>query len=175
MAPTVRKGDHVFALTHGGPLPLHGEIVVFKRPSDRKTDFIKRVIGLPGDRVQYRDGRLYLNGMPVERAPLSAAEVAALNYSDVQGVLSFYWERLPDGARYLIGERSDNEALDNTDEFIVPSDSLFMLGDNRDNSSDSRIWGFVPRDLLRASPLYIYGSYDRNRIGMTLQPEGSPQ
>ncbi len=133
--------------------------------------FIKRVIGLPGDRVQLRAGRLYLNGMLVERVPLSAAEFKALNFSSEYGAPSIYWEQLPDGARYVIAETGDDENLDNTEEFIVPPDSLFMLGDNRDSSADSRIWGFVPRDLLRAKPLYIYGSYDCGRIGMTLQPE----
>ncbi|MFM9843112.1 MAG: signal peptidase I [Dongiaceae bacterium] len=173
MAPALRQGDYMFALTnvYGSELPRRGEIVVFKHPGDRKTDYDKRVIGLPGDRVQYRDGRLYLNGALVEREPLSAAEVEALNYPNEYGVPFFYWERLPNGARYVIAEDSDDGQLDNSDEIIVPSDSLFTLGDNRDNSADSRVGGFVPRDLLRARPLYIYWSRDRSRIGMALQPE----
>jgi len=171
MSPTLRIGDYMFALANvnGGEPPPRGEIVVYKWPSDLKTDFDKRVVGLPGDRVQYREGRLYLNGEMVERVRLTTAEVEMLKFSDERGVPPFYWERLPGGTRYVIAEMSDDEMLDNTDEFIVPPGHAFVLGDNRDNSLDGRKDGFVPLELIHGKPLYIYWSKDRSRIGERIQ------
>lgn len=167
MSPTLRVGDRVVASGNWfeSRPPARGEIAIYKRPSDLKTDWVKRIVGLPGDRVQYKQGRLYLNGEIVERVSLTPAEVEALQFSDEGRVPLFYWEQMPGGARYVIAERSDDEAFDNTNEFTVPPAHVFVLGDNRDDSLDSRSDGFVPVELLRAKPLHVFWSGDWGRIG----------
>jgi len=170
MFPAVRIGDHILALAnvYTDEVPPRGQIVVFKYPPDRKTDYIKRVVGLPGDRVQLRNGRLYINEQMVPREPVAPAGI-----EDPDGPrLSIYRETLPGGATYLIAETSDYEPLDNTEVFIVPDGTVFLLGDNRDHSSDSRISdtvGYVPLALLRDKPLIVYWSTDWSRIGTEIQ------
>ena len=132
-------------------MPQRGDIVVFLLPRDRKTYYIKRVVGLPGDRIQMIKGRLSINGelVPIEPGPTIQDAL------DGKGALPTYFEKLPGGARYSIlkGE-SGNGPSDNTPEFVVPAGNLFMLGDNRDNSVDSRHQsptygvGFVPVELV---------------------------
>ncbi len=170
MFPTVRLGDYILALANVYPneVPPRGQIVVFKYPPDRKTDYIKRVVGLPGDRIQMRAGRLYINEQVVPREPAPDADVGA---SEDPG-LALYRETLPGGATYLIAETSDDEPLDNTEVFMVPEGHVFLLGDNRDHSSDSRESmgvGHVPLALLRDKPLFVYWSKDRSRIGTEIQ------
>ena len=131
--------------------PKRGDIVVFKLPSDNKTDFIKRVIGVPGDRIQMIDNHLYLNGEQVRDTPLSRTEI-----NDMLGSRSAMRlrETLPNGgASFVIQDYGPNGLLDNTEAFEVPEGYYFMMGDNRDNSIDSRVQdgtgvGFVPAENL---------------------------
>lgn len=124
--------------------PARGDIVVFKKPSDNRTDFIKRVIGLPGDRIQMVNGRLFINGSIVPRDPVGYRE-ADEGYG-FTNVLIEYTETLPNGVQHRIYEQDDQQELDNTDVFMVPDDMVFVMGDNRDNSRDSRATeiGMVP-------------------------------
>ena len=168
MFPNVRPGDYIlaFANLYRNEVPPRGQVVVFKYPPDGKTDYIKRVIGLPGDRIQLRAGRLYINDqlVPRERTPDIAAP-------DGHRYI-IYRETLPGGASYLIAEESDEQELDNTEVFTVPDGSVFLLGDNRDHSSDSRIKvtvGYVPLDLLRDKPVIVYWSKDLKRIGTEIR------
>jgi len=170
MFPTLRVGDHIFALAnvYRNKVPPRGQIVVFKYPQDHKTDYVKRVVGLPGDRIQLRAGRLYINDQQVPREPVTDLDIP----SPYGRPLTLYRETLPGGAAHLIAEESDDAALDDTEVFTVPDGAVFLLGDNRDHSADSRIStgvGYVPLALLRDEPLFVYWSPDLKRIGTKVQ------
>jgi signal peptidase I len=129
--------------------PKRGDIAVFKLPSDNSTDYIKRVIGLPGDRIQMVDGILMINGEPVKKELIGKKEVpAGANYRDQA---TYYRETLPNGISYTIQELDiyGNKLGRNTAVYKVPTGNFFMMGDNRDNSLDSRVpspqgVGYVP-------------------------------
>ena len=118
-----------------GSRPEPGHVIVVRDPGQR-INLIKRVVGLPGDRIEMRGGRLYINGDPVEREPQGV-----VRYRDRSGVLveaAVYEETLPNGAAHTIYERTDSGRLDDVGPFIVPENNLFLMGDNRDASADSR-------------------------------------
>jgi signal peptidase I len=173
MMPTLEVGDYLvaakfpygysnFSLTFGHFLPeftyaktpaKRGDIVIFRLPSDPSTDYIKRVIGLPGDQVQVKDGVTYLNGIALKREAIGkynsadSAHLGADSYKDVP----LFREFLPDGTNYTVMELTDDGEGDNTPVFNVPPGHYFMMGDNRDNSSDSRFSvGFVPEANVHA-------------------------
>ena len=130
-----------------GSDPEIGDVVVFKNGRDRNRDYIKRVIGLPGDEIRTIGGTLYVNGERVERELL--ADVPAQCGS--LGEASSYRETLPNGVSYIIQECYGNSyKYDNVGPFQVPADHYFVMGDNRDNSQDSRTSqvGMVPRDQI---------------------------
>lgn len=180
MYPTLRVGDYLFVTKHaygysrysfpfGLPLfkgrifykePKRGDIVVFKFPQNTHTDFIKRIIGLPGDKVQVKNGRLYINGTRVEREENGRYIVD--EYVAIPEFYKQYTETLPDGLQHQIIELSDNERIvDNTEVFEVPEDAFFVMGDNRDRSDDSRISvGFVPKENLVGKAKFIFFSHD---------------
>lgn len=121
--------------------PKRGDIIVFKLPSDNKTDYIKRIIGMPGDTVQMLSGRLYINGRVVERNRIGEV-VETDQYGDTKRV-TVYEETLPGNFIHRIYEENDSGPLDNTDVYTVPENHYFVMGDNRDNSQDSRVTGLV--------------------------------
>lgn len=128
--------------------PKRGDVMVFKLPSDPSVDYIKRLVGLPGDTVQVRQGRLYINNEMIQREAVGLHEDDEAGY---EKTLMQYIETLPGGATHAIFEESDEEALDNTPPYIVPEGHYFMMGDNRDHSQDSRVMGqvgFVPQENL---------------------------
>lgn len=180
MIPTLLVGDYLFVSKmsngysrHSLPLsiplikgrifytePKRGDVLVFKMPSDNKTDYIKRLIGLPGDRIQVKDGRLYINGNMMER--IKEEEYVMRDASGKAMRFTKYTEVLPEGFKHPIIEASDMGPFDNTEEFIVPEDHFFMMGDNRDNSLDSRSIkvGFVPKVNLVGKAKFLFFSND---------------
>lgn len=143
--------------------PQRGDIVVF-RPRGQNRDFVKRLIGLPGDDVQMRGGELWINGERVqrERVPEDNGDLFEFEAADGGIELVTRWrETLPDGGpSYITFDRFDIP-LDNTGVFRVPEDHYFMMGDDRDNSDDSRqSVGFVPRDNLIGPAQFVFASFD---------------
>ncbi|HHY49357.1 MAG TPA: signal peptidase I [Alphaproteobacteria bacterium] len=127
--------------------PKVGDIAVFHNISGE--DYIKRVIGLPGDRIQMKDGRLYINGEMVEREEIGRGTDTDSEMHTVP--VTLYRETLPNGVTHVIQEISDDGPLDNTAEYVVPAGHYFMMGDNRDRSQDSRVLsavGYVPFDAF---------------------------
>ena len=176
MIPTLLVGDYLFVSKYSygysrysfpfgiAPLdgrvfetsPERGDVAVFRQPQNESVAFIKRIVGLPGDRIQVTDGVLRINDVAVNRVRKGFATA-----SDGYNVIRFavYQETLPNGKSYLIQERSDDDVLDNTNVFLVPEGHYFMMGDNRDNSRDSRTTsvGMVPAENLigRAERLFF--------------------
>lgn len=141
--------------------PERGDVVVFRPPPEPDRDFIKRVIGLPGDRIQVNEGVLYINGNAVERELLGpTADCPGENGVATNAIA--YRERLPNGVSYITCDRGVYE-LDNTRVFVVPENNYFMMGDDRDNSDDSRrSVGYVPFDNLVGPAQFVVASFERN-------------
>ena len=168
MIPTLLVGDYLFVSKlsygysrHSLPLslplipnrilfsePERGDVAVFKLPTDNRTDYIKRIVGVPGDTIQVKAGILHINGEPVQRR-----EVETFRDEDRFGRpadVKQFVETLPNGREHRILEISDDQPNDDTGVFRVPEGHYFAMGDNRDNSVDSRFArvGFIPRDNL---------------------------
>jgi signal peptidase I len=163
MRPTLLVGDYIFvskfAYGYGrfsvpfsarlpsgrifASQPARGDVVVFRVPKD-EVDYVKRVVGLPGDRIQMKQGELFINDVAVKRETL--ADVAADDAcgSAARGNIKRWRETLPNGASYETLDCLDNGFLDNTDVYTVPDGRFFVLGDNRDNSTDSRVSSLGP-------------------------------
>ena len=131
--------------------PLRGDVVVFKYPARPWEDYIKRLVGLPGDRIQMIDGVLHINGEPCKLERIE--DYVEASEGGIENRWPRYRETLPGGVTHDIVDREpDKPGADNTQEFVVPAGHYFMMGDNRDNSNDSRIpdsgVGFVPEENL---------------------------
>lgn len=177
MLPTLMVGDYLFVSKfsygysrHSFPMslapiegrifasePERGDVAVFKLPTDNRTDYIKRIIGLPGDKIQVREGLLHINGEPVEREKLGEGMVRS---SGFPVRITEYEETLPNGVEHLIWERGNDEVFDNTPVFTVPEGHFFAMGDNRDSSQDSRSRnvGFIPKENLVGRAEFIFFS-----------------
>ena len=151
--------------------PKRGDVVVFRWPGDTSQAWVKRVVGLPGDRIQMRQGQLFINDHPATLKPDGFGEAEDDN-GNVERAFR-YIETLPNGVSHAILKLRDNGRLDNTPEVTVPAGKLFVLGDNRDNSADSRVAvrdggvGLLPIDNLIGRADAVVGSWD---MGMRSQP-----
>lgn len=179
MIPTLLVGDYLFvskfsygysryALPLGlgffsgrilGKGPERGDIAVFRQPPTNRDDFIKRIVGIPGDRIQMIGGILHINGKALEKRRIEDFVV-----SDSRGRarrVPQYTESLPDGPSYTVRESlGDSGPVDNTREFVVPNGQYFAMGDNRDDSNDSRSWGFVPAENFVGRAEILFFSTD---------------
>lgn len=189
MVPTLLVGDYLFVSKysygysrHSLPLSLNlfqgrilsrlpdrGDVAVFKLPRDNTTDYIKRIVGLPGDRVQMKAGQLYINGEQVPRR-LIGDYIERDGYVRVQ--MRRFTETLPGvagGRAHDIAKMTDSGGLNDTPEFKVPPEHVFAMGDNRDNSSDSRDpnggVGFIPLENLVGRAEFIFFSVDAQAPG----------
>ena len=184
MYPNLKVGDYLFvskfsygfsrhSLPFSVPLipgrifykePKRGDIVVFKTPQDNRTDYIKRLIGVPGDKISVKSSEVFINDTKVAREFVSNE---IYKYFDVQKIK----EILPNKKSYEIYEFEKPIPGYNTDdsrEVIVPQDSFFVMGDNRDNSQDSRSIGFIPKNNLVGKAQIVFVSFDVN-IGSFLK------
>jgi signal peptidase I len=179
MIPTLLIGDYLFVskFSYGysrysfplgigffdgrilGSAPERGDVAVFRHPPTNREDFIKRIVGMPGDRIQMISGRLHINGEAVARRRIED-HLSRDALGQVRRVPQ-YEETLPNGRTYEIREGfGDRGPADNTREFVVPPGNYFAMGDNRDDSNDSRGWGFVPADNLIGRADILFYSTD---------------
>ena len=200
MRPTLLEGDYLFVtkwaygysryslpfapdLFSGrifGSEPKRGDVVVFKFPPNPSLDYIKRLVGLPGDRIQVKGGQLFINGQGVPRTKVG--QIDNPDITEVNRPVDVFRETLPNGVSYDTLDLTPNGVGDDTREFVVPPGHYFMMGDNRDNSSDSRFSvGYVPEENLvgraniiffsiadGASPLEIWNWPSDIRLGRFL-------
>jgi signal peptidase I len=147
MEPTLLAGDHIFVnkLTYNKAQPTHGDIIVFKFPIDPKKDFIKRIVGVAGDEVEIRNKEVFVNNIK--------ADSRFAQFTD-----SFIVPKCPPGHREDAPCRKDNFG-----PIKVPKNQLFLMGDNRDQSFDSRFWGFVDLEVVSGKAYWIYWSWDKDK------------
>ena len=151
--------------------PERGDVIVFRLPRDTSTDYIKRLVGLPGDRLQVKEGVLHINGDPVQLEQIGDFD---LKENGVTRKIKQFVETLPNGVRHKIlkSDAFGQGRMDNTVEYTVPPKHYFMMGDNRDNSVDSRYIsevGFVPEENLIGRAEVTYFSIDLDSFPFSLR------
>lgn len=183
LEPTLLMGDFIIVnkydygvrlpvahhvLRKGGD-PQRGDIIVFRWPPNPSLDFIKRVIGVPGDKISYINKELYVNGTKVEQTPIANKSV-----SDDSGDMVQVDERMEDlfGVKHRIYVNPAIQARDFKD-VVVPAGSYFVMGDNRDDSADSRYWGFVQDKDIVGKAVMVWMSWDSNNTGVRWKRIGS--
>jgi len=193
MIPTLEIGDHIFVskFAYGIGLPFtnkklvewgepkRGDVIVFRYPPDPSTDFIKRVVGLPGDSVEVRHNQVFINGQPMPRERVGGT----CRYSEGRGPEEMRdceaWVETLDGKTHQLYQDPNQEPMSWPSHNIfsqqpmktnlVPPRSVFVMGDNRDNSRDSRVWGFVPYDNLKGRALIVWWSRDPSYGGWSAE------
>jgi signal peptidase I len=167
MLPTLQVGDHLYVdkLAYALHAPERGDVVAFVYPREPGKKFLKRIVGLPGDRIEVKANVLSVNGVAVERVPGGETDVE--DFDTMTGTWStrrahVFHERLGghayDSVDVIDDYNKDFPGPGDASPYVVPADSYFMLGDNRNNSHDSRFWGTVPRKQLIGPALYVWWS-----------------
>jgi signal peptidase I len=168
MNPTLIVGDYIVVNKnyYKNNDPEYGDLVVFKTPTDNRTDYIKRLIGLPDDTIQFINGDVYLNDNQILKTKIKSYKKIYCGNAILE--TKTFEEKLPNSKKY-IAVYSKNNSFQNSDKFKVPKDHYFFLGDNRDCSKDSRFLsavGYVPRKNILHKLYMIYWSGDKSRIGL---------
>ncbi len=172
MIPTLAIGDHLLVnkFIYGPRIPFtdsriftwkepkRGEIIVFKYPEDESKNFIKRVIGLPGDKIEIKNGKLFINDQPAPVAEVGDAGGKGEGGRPYYGKPKLLEEQLGTVTHEIQYLR--NQSGYDFGPILVPKESVFVMGDNRDNSQDSRVWGFVKYNKILGRALVIYWSWD---------------
>ncbi len=184
MTPTLKVGDFVFAYKlnygiaipfSGGEriarrLPLRGDVVVFKFPGHENTTYVKRVIGLPGDHIQIKNKKLFVNGVEAKYTPADTSLIGDLPSKEYYSV---YYEDSYGSSHLILHNQAQKDV--ETSSFgpvIVPPQNIFVLGDNRDSSDDSRYWGSVPLKNIEGQVVLVWLSLDwLNRWGTDQMPQ----
>ncbi len=161
-SPNLFKGRIMFSE------PKRGDVIVFKTPADNRTDYIKRLIGLPGDEIQFIDGNLYVNNNQIIKTLVSSIDVIYCGNQTIK--VNTFEEKLPNGKKYKATYRKEY-SFQNSDKFLIPENHFFFLGDNRDCSKDSRFLsevGYVHENNLVGKAQILFFSSDY-RIGSILK------
>ena len=172
MLPTLQDGDFILVskFEYGIRLPVsnrkmvelsypeRGDVMVFKFPHDDKVNFIKRVVGIPGDRILYQDKKLTINGKPISQNFIGESLLNSGSSREV--TVTRFKESLGDESHTIQVNFEKQGRAGNTLQFTVPEGKYFVLGDNRDYSNDSRFWGFVPEENIIGRAFFIWFSWD---------------
>lgn len=174
MIPSLKIGDFIFVskFSYGIKIPFtnkniidfsgpeRGDVIVFIEPIKRDVDFIKRVVGLPGDEIEIKNDILFINGKESTRTELPNKDLLYDHpFPTIQNMAKLYNEEFPEGHTHTVMEFKPRD--ENFGPYNVPQGHYFMMGDNRDSSSDSRFWGFLPRENIRGKAKFIWLSLDR--------------
>jgi signal peptidase I len=181
MTPTLKVGDCIFAwkLPYGIRVPFtkilltkprmpnRGDVIVFRYPEDESLSFVKRVVGLPGDKIEIRQKRVFINDKILKYEKATDSEVSDLPLKDLYILQK---EFLDTTSHFVMFRRGEND--DSYGPVVIPPERLFVLGDNRDSSDDSRYWGMVPLENLEGKAVFIWASFDweKRSQGMRFPP-----
>lgn len=178
MEPTIKVGDRLlafklsyelkvpftdYALAKWGS-PQRGDIIVFRYPKDPDIDYVKRVVGMPGDRIRVQSNILYVNDVEQARVEHNNDRSILSDIHDNPELKSLYVEKLGELDHWVMQDKLSSQLFEYSQkfpergEYVVPEDSLFVMGDNRDNSTDSRAWGQVPLSYVRGKALFVLWS-----------------
>ena len=198
MMPNLIVGDHIFVskLTYGIKIPFYdwitdhpiyiierdppkrGDMIIFKFPKNEKIYYIKRVVGIPGDRIEILNKIVYINGIPLKRkeVPQSKIDYFSEYMKDSKynsKTIEFLYENIGNKEVVILIDNMRPKYESNTDSIIIPKDEYFVLGDNRDYSNDSRYWGNVPKKNIRGKASFIWMStwIDSNKGEFTFRPK----
>lgn len=164
--PTLYPGDHVVTYRFSAEQAARGDLVIIRGPKQPDVSFIKRIVGLPGEEVQVRNGEVLINGKALKHSPIEGDRTGAFANA------RYYLETTPEGKSYKVVDLTESGPLDNTPVQRVPEGHYWLLGDNRDNSLDSRVlaqFGYVPAANIYRKPVLIYWARDRSRIGRKVE------
>ncbi len=178
MIPTLLVGDHIFVSKYSYGLsitftkiefaawsaPKRGDVIVFLYPRDEAQHYVKRVIGIPGDRVEFKGKDLFINGKLIEKELIADSKIIESVMGGADSLKELYRETI-DGVPHYVRYNKNSSGYDftrTTPVYEVPPDKFFVAGDNRDDSNDSRTWGFVPRENIKGKAQLIWLSLDKD-------------